>query len=429
MAGTPLHDRSAFRLVSGLWKGDREPLKPANVVRSTNFRGDGVLDFSDVVQLPVEGRLFEERALLPGDIVIERSGGGPKQPVGRVAYFNPPDDAAYFTSNFTTALRVVDRSKFDPEFVALYLHALYLSGATETLQRATTGIRNLDWQEYLAFEVPNLDIADQQSLARVITLLRTEYDVEARSAENAIETKQALMADMFSRGLRGEGQYETEIGYLPRSWNLMLFSEVRQWLQYGTSTRCSPVEASYPVLRIPNIGSGKVDASDLKYCDLPEKEAAKYQLELGDLIFIRTNGVLERLGSCAVYRGAPKQALFASYLIRARLDLKRVEPRFVAHFYGSKLGTSLVAGRATPASDGKYNLNTGTIDALPLPVPPTLDEQVEIADILDTMDAKIALHQQKRAVLEELFKALLHKLMTGEIDVNDLDLSALQSAT
>jgi type I restriction enzyme S subunit len=85
-----------------------------------------------------------------------------------------------------------------------------------------------------------------------------------------------------------------------------------------------------------------------------------------------------------------------------------------------------VAGSSTPAADGKYNLNTGAIDALMLPVPEDLDEQREIVAILDAIDAKIDRHKRKRAVLEELFKALLHKLMTGEIRVDDLDLSALE---
>ena len=44
------------------------------------------------------------------------------------------------------------------------------------------------------------------------------------------------------------------------------------------------------------------------------------------------------------------------------------------------------------------------------------------------IDQKIDLHKRKRAILEELFKTLLHKLMTGEIRVADLDLSALAPA-
>ncbi|OOK70649.1 type I restriction modification DNA specificity domain protein [Mycobacterium kansasii] len=169
-----------------------------------------------------------------------------------------------------------------------------------------------------------------------------------------------------------------------------------------------------------------MNSAELKYCDLAPAQASKYLLQYGDLLFIRTNGVIDRLGSCAVYEGDPGSALFASYLIRARLTT-RVLPKFAAYFYGSSRGTSLVAGRATPASDGKYNLNTGTIDALPLPMPPTIDEQQEIVDVLDALDRKIDLYRRKRDVLDRIFKSLLHKLMTGTASIDDLDLSALPS--
>ena len=52
---------------------------------------------------------------------------------------------------------------------------------------------------------------------------------------------------------------------------------------------------------------------------------------------------------------------------------------------------------------------------------PTLDEQREIVRVLEVIDRKIDLHRRKRAVLEELFRALLHKLMPGEIRVGKLD--------
>lgn len=233
------------------------------------------------------------------------------------------------------------------------------------------------------------------------------------------------MRALFTRGLKGEAQKETEIGPVPESWDVVDFGAVREWLQYGTSTRCTYVPTNFPVLRIPNIEPGRVNAEDIKFGTLRADEAARYRLEDGDLIFIRTNGVIERLGACAVYAGEPEGALFASYLIRARLKLDWINPYFATHFFGSELGTSIVAGRATPAADGKYNLNTGTIDRLPIPLPPTLDEQREIVAVLDAIDRKIDLHRRKRAVLDELFKALLHKLMTGEIRVADLDLSAL----
>lgn len=73
------------------------------------------------------------------------------------------------------------------------------------------------------------------------------------------------------------------------------------------------------------------------------------------------------------------------------------------------------------------NLNNTVLGRLPVVCPP-IDKQREIVAILDAIDRKIELHKRKRTALEELFKTLLHKLMTGEIRVADLDLSALKPA-
>ncbi len=50
-------------------------------------------------------------------------------------------------------------------------------------------------------------------------------------------------------------------------------------------------------------------------------------------------------------------------------------------------------------------------------------EQAEIGNLLRQLVNKIQLHQEKCAVLDNIFKVLLHKLMAGEIRVSDFDLS------
>ena len=266
-------------------------------------------------------------------------------------------------------------------------------------------------------------LQEQRSIARALRQIDDALSVQDEQLQTGLALKRAAMHTLFTCGLRGEAQKETEIGPVPESWKLVNFASVRENLQYGTSVRCTYDVSERPVLRIPNIEPQRVTADDLKYCTLTGNDAAKYQLEDGDLVFIRTNGVLDRLGSCAVYNGYPANALFASYLIRARVKPDYVVPHFAASFFGSEMGTSIVAGRAISASDGKFNLNTAAIDSLLLPLPPTLSEQREIVAVLDAIGRKIDLHRRKRAVLEELFKALLHKLMTGEVRVGDLGLS------
>ena len=71
------------------------------------------------------------------------------------------------------------------------------------------------------------------------------------------------------------------------------------------------------------------------------------------------------------------------------------------------------------------NINIQFLTPWPIVVPPDKEEQREIVSILEAIDHKINLHRKKLAVLDDLFKALLHKLMTGEIRVAALDLSVL----
>ena len=265
-------------------------------------------------------------------------------------------------------------------------------------------------------------LQEQRSIAQALRQIDDALSVQDEQLQTGLALKRAAMRTLFTRGLRGETQKETEIGPVPESWEVVTFESVREKLQYGTSVRCTYDASEHPVLRIPNIEPQRVTADDLKYCTLTGDDAARYRLEDGDLLFIRTNGVLDRLGSCAVYDGYPANALFASYLIRAKVKSGYVVPHYLASFFGSELGTSIVAGRAISASDGKFNLNTAAIDSLLLPLPPTLSEQREIVSVLDAIDRKIDLHRKKRAILEELFEALLHKLITGEIRVGKLDL-------
>ena len=385
-------------------------------LRTANVLWDEI-DLSELDEMTLSPEELAEKCVIKGDLLVCEGGE-----IGRAAVWDG-DLAPLAFQNHLHRLRP-KLPGVEPRFYVYFLQSAFTQlGIFEGAGNKTT-IPNLSRTRLASLEVPRPPADEQRAVAHVLALVRRAAQRHKSAAARAEELKRAAMRELFARGLRSESQKETEIGPVPASWDVVKFECTRAWLQYGTSARCTVEPAEYPVLRIPNIGAGIVDPNDLKFCTVSAVEAEKYMLVDGDLLFIRTNGVLDRLGSCAVYDGVPERALFASYLIRARLKAI-VEPRFVAYFYGSEHGTALVAGRATPAADGKYNLNTGTIDALPLPLPPTLDEQREIIALLYAIDRKINIHRRKRDLLDELFRSLLHKLMTGEIRVSDLDLSAL----
>jgi type I restriction enzyme S subunit len=392
------------------------------VLRATNFAGDGLLDFDDVAELDVEERHFPERQLARGDIVVERSGGGPKQPVGRVALFIPPDEFPYFSSNFTTTLRIRDHCTFDPDYVALYLHALYLDGGTTTLQRATTGIRNLDWHEYLRFQVPARSLDEQKRLVDLIGGIRKAYRIDDELINVFAELKQTTRRELFSRGLRGEAQKETEIGPVPESWEVTTIDKHFAVVSGGTPSRSTAAYwtgGTIPWVKTTEVKYSVITETDEFITQAGLDGSAAKLLPPGTLLMAMYGQGVTR-GKVAVLgiEASCNQACAAM----TATDVK-VAPRYLYHY----LASQYEAIRSLAHGGQQQNLNLDIVRKINIAVPPTVDEQVEIVEILDALDSKTDLHRRKRVVLDQLFKSLLHTLITGEISADDLDLSALPS--
>ena len=176
---------------NGLWKGEKPPFERVGVIRNTNFTKNGMLDDSDIAFLDVEVKKLEKRRLKYGDIILEKSGGGPKQAVGRVALFEK-EAGAFSFSNFTAALRVLDSGTVDFRFLHKFLYWTYLSGATESMQSNSTGIRNLDGGAYKSIRFKFPPLAEQQQIASLLDDLQVITDALARICT----TKQALLEDL-----------------------------------------------------------------------------------------------------------------------------------------------------------------------------------------------------------------------------------------
>lgn len=264
---------------------------------------------------------------------------------------------------------------------------------------------------------PNYQILISQYLRLVLTSITHQQAILGE----AQELKRATMRELFTRGLRGEKQKETEIGLVPESWNISTIGSVALNTQYGMSVRGQP-SGAYPILRMNCQEDGKVHYRNLQFVDLDIKTFESFKLNIGDLLFNRTNSI-ELVGRMAIVE-SDRLAVFASYLVRLTVDDNRCLPAYLNYFMNWPVTQSEIKKLASRAV-GQANINASKLRTVQFPLPPTLDEQKEIIEILGAIDQKIDLHKRKKAVLEELFKSLLHKLMTGEICVTDLDLSAL----
>ena len=175
-------------------------------------------------------------------------------------------------------------------------------------------------------------------------------------------------------------------------WRRIPLGDLAESVDYGVTASASQRPIGPKFLRITDIQDGAVNWDSVPWCDCDERSASDSRLRPGDIVFARTGATT---GKSFLIRGCPANAVFASYLIRVRLN-DAAEPGFVSHFfqthdYWAQI-TKSARGLAQPG------VNATTLKALRVPLPP-LPEQRRIAEILDKADA---LRAKRRAALAQL---------------------------
>ena len=153
--------------INGLWTGKKPPFVRVGVIRNANFTKDFRLDYSKIEYIEVEEKSFEKRHLLNGDIIVEKSGGSDKNPVGRAILYEGVDKQFSY-SNFTMALRIRNHSCVYSKFLYYYLMAVYLRGDMRMLQTQTTGLHNLMLDSYLSMPIYLPPFEEQKRISNKI---------------------------------------------------------------------------------------------------------------------------------------------------------------------------------------------------------------------------------------------------------------------
>lgn len=152
------------KALSGEWGKEDETGDGIPVLRTTNFTNDGVVNYDSVVTRSIVKNNIQEKYLRYGDILLEKSGGSDKQPVGRVVYYDGPENM-YLFNNFTGLLRIKNTEIWFPRYVFYSLYANYRKGGTRQYQNKTTGLHNLQSDAYIStFEVVDVDYEMQKDI-------------------------------------------------------------------------------------------------------------------------------------------------------------------------------------------------------------------------------------------------------------------------
>ena len=196
-------------VINGLWTGKKEPFINVAVIRNTNFSKDCQLNLENVAYIDVEAKQFASRKLLCGDIIIEKSGGSEKQPVGRPILFNI-SEGDYSFSNFTSTLRIKEDAKVESSFLHKCLYASYLKGETLKLQSKTTGLHNLNMKGYLRLNIPLPPKSTQLAIVSELDKINELIRLKKEQLKDFDNLAQSLFYEMFGDPVENEKGWEVK---------------------------------------------------------------------------------------------------------------------------------------------------------------------------------------------------------------------------
>jgi type I restriction enzyme S subunit len=208
-----------------------------------------------------------------------------------------------------------------------------------------------------------------------------------------------------------------ELPELPAGWGWMKLGALIDDPAYGTSKKCDYEIAGVGVLRIPNVVSGKVDATDLKFAQFSSDEIASYQLAAGDLLIIRSNGSVSIVGKCALVSKQDTAYLYAGYLIRLRPLQPLVLPAYLAQLLSSHELRKQIEYKAKSTS-GVNNINSGEIQALVVPFCGLTEQELILQELESKLSEADQLDQTLATALQQadaLRQSILKKAFHGQL--------------
>ena len=336
-------------------------------------------------------------ALQPGDLLLEKSGGSPDQPVGRVSYFEGAEGIAV-GSNFLQTLRPADG--VDSKFLFYLLQHEYSRGRVLPFQQQTTGIINLRVKDYLSVEVlVPPDVEEQRRIADVLSAVDERIAQTAQTFEKLSILKGSVVRTALAR-LKAAPQEP-----------LAKLADIRSGVTLGKRF-AGPGTADYPYLRVANVQDGHIDIADVKTIRLPVTAAAKSMLIAGDVL-MNEGGDFDKLGRGAVWQGQIPNCLHQNHVFRVRCNQDVLLPNFLALWAASDFGKKFFM-LASKQSTNLASINSTQLKKFPV-LRPSLDEQRDTLRVVEAVGTSIEVERQELKKLQLLKRGLAKDLFSGQL--------------
>ena len=310
---------------------------------------------------------------------------------------------------------VLDGFEEDLDFIFYVLKG----SLAETLSKVVSGstmpyIRKGDLER---FPIPLPPLPEQKKIAHVLSTVQRAIEAQERIIQTTTELKKTLMHKLFTEGTRGEPQKQTEIGPVPESWKVMPLGAIAKIGNGSTPKRSNVGYWEYgniPWLNSTKIHELFVAEADQFVTPLAVKECHLPRVAPNSLL-IAITGQGKTLGNSAIVRF---ETCINQHLAYAQFHSEKIIPDFVLWFMQTRY--DFLRSIAQAGGSTKGALTCGYLKTHLIPIPEK-NEQNEIVNIFGQLENKQKVITRKRAFLQDLFRTLLHKLMTAKIRVHDLN--------
>jgi len=359
-------------------------------------------EFPVIGSTSVIGYHNEYKKEAPG-VITGRSGS-----LGSVQYIT----LKYWPHN--TSLWVKDFKGNFPRYVYYFLKTLPLASYNAGAGVPTLNRNHLDNIEIKAHDLPN-----QLKVASALSAYDDLIENNTRRIQILEEMCQRIYREWFV-DFRFPGhekviRVDSSIGSIPSGWKVVKLSTVVE-TQYGYTASTSDEEIGPKFLRGMDINKNSfIDWSNVPYCKIFDEDLERYRLTKGDIVIIR----MADPGKVGMVERDDINAVFASYLIRLKIK-NGINPYYLFYFLLSDRYQGYISGASTGTT--RKSASAGVITDVDFLIPETsiLNKFVEIVSSFRDLLNKLIQKNEKMRISRDI---LLPKLISGEIDVSEMDIA------
>jgi type I restriction enzyme S subunit len=303
----------------------------------------------------------------------------------------------------------INRERIYPLF-----YCYYLSFQRLKLERLSGGstFKELSKTMLESFKVFLPPVAEQRKIAEILSRVDDAIQKTDEVIANTACLKKGLMQELLTKGIGHKEFKDTEIGKIPKDWELVKLSDIAEDIYYGITAKAVENKTGLKMLRTTDIKDYTVDWNSLPFCEVTEKrgDIQRFLLKKGDLIIARAGTT----GVSVLVEKDVEDVIFGSYLIKVRLS-RKVHPKFMHYFCQSRLYWDHIT--SSQAGSTLKNISLPVLRSLNVPLPSSIEEQQKIAEILFAIDKKLEIERKEKANLEKIKQGLMDLLLTGKIRV------------